>query len=178
MKDSALLLIKKIILVGIPFSKGIVGFQSCSQKSRTYTKDGIKVTTYTSPQFANIHYVQVEDLTIMFDSGDVGDSTKIEKFFAKKELSLAEVDYLIIAHGHADHGGNAQYFKEKYNMKIIAGAGKEELIATGGVDKDLCPRGFQSWIDFWKIRNDELIYARTQLKVTRGAHNLLLVSTS
>lgn len=31
------------------------------------------------------------------------------------------------------------------------------------------------WIDFWEIRNDELVKTSTQLKLTRGLHNLLLI---
>ena len=31
------------------------------------------------------------------------------------------------------------------------------------------------WIDFWEIRNDQLVKTNTQLKLTRGLHNLLLL---
>ena len=33
----------------------------------------------------------------------------------------------------------------------------------------------QGWIDFWEIENDHLVKTKTQLKVTRGVHNLLLL---
>jgi len=52
----------------------------------------------------------------------------------------------LITHGHADHAGNAHYLQEKYGMQIIAGKGEQEIIATGGHDKSLCPRGFQGWL--------------------------------
>ncbi|MEO0573765.1 MAG: hypothetical protein AAF039_18850, partial [Bacteroidota bacterium] len=33
----------------------------------------------------------------------------------------------------------------------------------------------EGWIDFWELKDDELIKTEKQLKVTRGVHNLLLI---
>ena len=33
----------------------------------------------------------------------------------------------------------------------------------------------EGWIDFWELKNEELIKTEKQIKVTRGVHNLLLV---
>ncbi len=33
----------------------------------------------------------------------------------------------------------------------------------------------EGWIDFWELKNDQLIKTEKQLKVTRGVHNLLLI---
>lgn len=119
----------------------------CSSKLNVYdTNDEVKIITYSTPKFINIHYVETGDKTFLIDCGNVGDSTKVEKFFNRKGIDLTVVDYLIITHGHADHAGNASYFQEKYGMKIIAGSGESAIISAGGFDKDLCPRGFQGWL--------------------------------
>ena len=106
----------------------------------------VKVTTCTIGQFMNIYYVEVGEKTLLIDCGNVGDSAKEEEFLTEKALDLAQVDYLVITHGHAAHAGSARYFQEKYEMKIIAGANESEIIAAGGYDKNLCPRGFEGWL--------------------------------
>ena len=130
--------------------------QACAPKLRNYEHGSITVQTYTYT-FINIHYVKVRGKNLLFDTGNAGDAEKIEKHFAKRGLDLNDVDYLIITHGHADHAGNARYFKEKYGMQVIAGKGETELIASGGDDKNLCPRGFNGWMvkNIFGLRNYE-----------------------
>ena len=129
---------------------------ACAPKPRNHEQGSISVQTYAYT-FINIHYVKVGGKTLLFDTGNAGDAEKIEKHFEKRELDLKEVDYLIITHGHADHAGNARYFKEKYGMQVIAGKGETELIASGGDDKNLCPRGFNGWMvkNILRLRNYE-----------------------
>lgn len=142
----------------------IVGV-GCSSKIRNYepTKD-FNVSTYTAPGFINIHYVQFDGKTLLFDSGNVGDGEKIARYFEEQGFDLAEVDYLIITHGHADHAGNAHYFKEKYGMQIITGAGEAEIIASGGEDPNLCPRGFK-----WRMSSLSLPESASP---SRAAHTI------
>ena len=122
-------------------------FPACRAQLSTYDDLGfIQVHSYRSGSFINIHYVTVAGKTLLFDSGNVGNARKIERHFRRKGWDLAAVDYLVITHGHADHAGNAHYFQKKYGMKIIAGAAELDLIAAGGEDEDLCPRGFNGWL--------------------------------
>ncbi len=123
----------------------VLAIKACAPISRSYEHQSILVQTYTYT-FINIHYVEVGGKTLLFDTGNAGDAEKIEKHFKKRGLDLNDVDYLVITHGHPDHAGNAHYFKEKYGMQVIAGKGETELIASGGDDKNLCPRGFNGWI--------------------------------
>ena len=113
---------------------------ACAPKLQQFeAEENFNIYTY-SKSFINIHYVEVGDKTLLIDCGNVGDSAKIENYFSKQGLDLADVDFLIITHGHADHVGNAQYFKEKYGMQIIAGAAEQEMIHNHGDDPELCLR--------------------------------------
>ena len=113
-----------------------LAFVGCSSKLSTYESGNeVKVITYSTPQFINIHYVESGGKTFLIDCGNVGDSVKVESFFRQAGLDLGKVDFLVITHGHADHAGNAHYFQEKYGMQIIAGKGEQEIIAAGGHDK-------------------------------------------
>ena len=122
-------------------------FSAC--RAQLIADDGqefIQVYSYHSGSLINIHYVTVAGKVLLFDSGNVGNAQKIERHFRREGLDLATVDYLVITHGHADHAGNAHYFQQKYGMKVIAGSAEADLIAAGGEDDHLCPRGFNGWL--------------------------------
>ncbi len=125
---------------------GGVLLHACSTKL-TQSEDSAALSIHTySKSFINIHYVKTDGKTLLIDCGNVGDSAKIEKYFAEEGLALSEVDYLILTHAHTDHAGNARYFQERYCMEIIAGAGELKMIQENGHDPDLCPRGFNGWL--------------------------------
>lgn len=109
-------------------------------------QDSIRVHSYRSGSYINIHYVTVAGKVLLFDSGNVGNAREIEQHFRREGLDLAAVDYLVITHGHADYAGNAHYFQEEYGMKIIVGSAEADLIAASGEDESLCPRGFNGWL--------------------------------
>jgi metallo-beta-lactamase class B len=50
----------------------------------------------------------------------------------KLGLDPAQIKYIIVQHGHADHFGGAQYLQEKYNAQVVMGAADWELIAGQG----------------------------------------------
>ncbi|MGL4788249.1 MAG: MBL fold metallo-hydrolase, partial [Cetobacterium sp.] len=52
-------------------------------------------------------YIETKGLKILFD---VGESKKFWKNAEKLGLNLEEVNYLILSHGHKDHGGGLSYF--------------------------------------------------------------------
>ncbi|MGL4934178.1 MAG: MBL fold metallo-hydrolase [Cetobacterium sp.] len=55
-------------------------------------------------------YIETKGLKILFD---VGESKKFWKNAEKLGLNLEEVNYLILSHGHKDHGGGLSYFLKK-----------------------------------------------------------------
>lgn len=55
-------------------------------------------------------YIETKGLKILFD---VGESKKFWKNAEKLGLNLEEVNYLILSHGHKDHGGGLSYFLKR-----------------------------------------------------------------
>ncbi|MGL5089087.1 MAG: MBL fold metallo-hydrolase [Cetobacterium sp.] len=55
-------------------------------------------------------YIETNGLKILFD---VGESNKFWKNAEKLGIDLKDVDYLILSHGHKDHGGGLPYFLNK-----------------------------------------------------------------
>lgn len=66
------------------------------------------------------YFIEAYGLKILFDTGQ---SEKTLSNFKKLGLSLEDVDYIILSHGHYDHAGGFKYFLENINNKpyIILG---------------------------------------------------------
>ncbi|MGG7097627.1 MBL fold metallo-hydrolase [Clostridium sardiniense] len=66
------------------------------------------------------YFIEAYGLKILFDTGQ---SDKTLSNFKKLGLSLEDVDYIILSHGHYDHAGGFKYFLENINNKpyIILG---------------------------------------------------------
>ncbi|MFS8541429.1 MAG: MBL fold metallo-hydrolase [Tissierellales bacterium] len=67
--------------------------------------------TALSKNFASEHglslYIEANSRKILFDIGASGLFLENAK---KLNLDISEVDYLIISHGHFDHGGGQEFF--------------------------------------------------------------------
>ncbi|MEG0136336.1 MBL fold metallo-hydrolase [Cetobacterium sp.] len=61
-------------------------------------------------------YIETNGKKILFD---VGESDKFLKNAKKLGVNLEEIDYLILSHGHKDHGGGLPYFLNKNNRARI-----------------------------------------------------------
>lgn len=66
------------------------------------------------------YFIEAYGLKILFDTGQ---SEKALSNFKKLGLSLENIDYIILSHGHYDHAGGFKYFLENINNKpyIILG---------------------------------------------------------
>ncbi|MBY0755452.1 MBL fold metallo-hydrolase [Clostridium sardiniense] len=66
------------------------------------------------------YFIEAYGLKILFDTGQ---SEKTLSNFKKLGLSLENIDYIILSHGHYDHAGGFKYFLENINNKpyIILG---------------------------------------------------------
>ncbi len=77
----------------------------------------IKIITLTCNN-ANCYVIKTESSIVMIDSGHPGDADMIEKKLADEGVIPAEIKLLILTHGHMDHTGTAEYFKNKYQTSI------------------------------------------------------------
>lgn len=67
---------------------------------------------------ANCYLIRTASSMIMIDSCHAGDAEMIEKQLAEKGITPEEIKLLILTHGHMDHTGSAEYFKNKYQTTI------------------------------------------------------------
>lgn len=89
---------------------------------------------------AKIYLVERSGKRIMIDSGNPGDEERIEQYMNEAGFPPASVDYLIITHGHLDHIGTVAYFRERYGIEVIGGAG-DALMFSDGTQQPLCSTG-------------------------------------
>lgn len=92
-----------------------------------------------SKKGTNFYLIEENNQFLMVDSGTPNQSKNIEKVLLKNNINPKDIKYIIITHAHYDHAGNAKYFKDKYNTKIIIGKDDEEMLINQGEDLHLCP---------------------------------------
>lgn len=128
---------RKIILSGTVFTLVLLAigmYQMSKVTIEEYTSNGVTVYTIKTSA-SNVYIAKKGDNVVMIDTGDPTQLESIEK--AIRELGV-EIDLIIITHAHADHAGNGKYFRDKYGIKIIGGAGDQELFRSG-TNGELCP---------------------------------------
>ncbi|MEL6589064.1 MAG: MBL fold metallo-hydrolase [Bacteroidota bacterium] len=79
---------------------------------------------------SNVYLIQGSK-NVLIDTGTPNGVDKIEKGLEKLGLGAAELDLIVLTHGHGDHGGGTAYLKEKYGIPVLAGKGDAEMMASG-----------------------------------------------
>lgn len=92
--------------------------------------DQASVKTFTV-SLANIHIVDAGAKRLMIDAGKHGDEPTLVAAMQAAGIDPRSIDYLIITHGHTDHAGGAQYFKEHFGTIIIAGRADQAMLSSG-----------------------------------------------
>lgn len=103
----------------------------------------------------NFYLIKENNQYLMVDCGKPNQGEKIEKVLLKNKIDPSRIKYLILTHAHYDHAGNAHYFKEKFNTKIIVGKEDFDMIQAHGKDSLLCPTNFIAHLGKPFIKNIE-----------------------
>ena len=75
---------------------------------------------------------------LLVDSGAQGDMEDLTAALRENGVSLAELGFVLVTHGHADHAGLASHIRSRSSARIILGAGDVPL-ASRGHDDELVP---------------------------------------
>lgn len=100
---------------------------------------GLAVHTFQRDN-TNVHVVRRGRGAIMIDSGYERHAADLDAAMREAGVDPAEVDTIVVTHGHADHAGGARYFQQRYGARVIAGRGDAPMLATGRNER-LCPVG-------------------------------------
>ena len=96
--------------------------------------------------FARAYLLRRGGRALLIDSGLPGDTAALGVFLAERGVrpggrGAGRLEAVLLTHAHPDHAGGAAYLQRVYGAAVIVGAGDSTLVADGGADPDLCPRG-------------------------------------
>lgn len=78
---------------------------------------------------------------VLIDSGYPEEAEALDAELREAGIDPSKLGAVVVTHAHTDHAGGALHFREKYGVKLVAGAGDEAQLARG-VHDPLCPVGF------------------------------------
>jgi len=78
---------------------------------------------------------------VLLDAGFENKAEALEAQLRALRLDPANVKYILLGHGHADHFGGAKFFQDKYGTKIAASAADWDLINSPGAQAGATGRG-------------------------------------
>lgn len=135
---------KKILatLAAIAAIIGAVNWWITPGGMTTHSNGTYTVRTFSVP-YNDSHLLIHGDNALLIDSGLEADAEKLDVAIRQSGFDPANISAIVLTHGHADHAGGAKYFQDKYNTKIIAGAGDVHMLESG-VNDAICPTDFMS----------------------------------
>lgn len=83
--------------------------------------------SFIGNDFVGCFLLETSEGLIMLDNMEPGDAKYIEQGILDLGYDPQRLRYILISHGHADHYGSADYFREKYGTKLFMSKIDEEI---------------------------------------------------
>lgn len=96
-----------------------------------------QITTVTI-DYANVHVLSQGGRHVLFDAGLERNAEILSTILERQGIWLDDLAAVVLTHGHADHAGGANYFRDLWATPIVVGAGDATMLRTG-VNEPLCP---------------------------------------
>ena len=97
---------------------------------------------------ASTHIIDTGNGLIMLDAGYLEAKDEIISNMEKLGLSVGDIKYILLTHGHIDHAGAARYFRELTGAKIAIGAADREYV--NGENDLTYAREYEMEFDFFE----------------------------
>ncbi len=121
-----------------------LGILGCGTSYDVVKRGSLEVHSFRL-DFSNAHLIVADGKLVLFDTVLPAEAPALDAWIREVGFDPAELQAIVLSHGHADHAGGALYFQQRYGISIIAGAADSAMLAAGKNDK-LCPTGaFASW---------------------------------
>ena len=119
---------------------------------------------YTGPYMVNTYVVYDEEQKEAFIVDPGGKNPDMERFIASKGL---DVKFIILTHGHGDHIGGVDVYREMYHAPMMAHFKEKELLASPEYNstKYMFRQGISLTADKWLNDNDEIPFCGETLKI-------------
>ena len=119
---------------------------------------------YTGPLMVNTYVVYDDEQKEAFIVDPGGKNAELEKFIDSKGL---KVKFIILTHGHCDHIGGVEVYREKYHAPVLAHTKERELLASPAYNSSQAFLGQNISIvaDKWLNDGDEIPFCGENLKI-------------
>ena len=111
----------------------LLALTACAKRVQDTTVDEVEVTTVRRA-FANVHWVEAGELTLLVDTGIEAEADALVEQLRALGKDPAELDLIIAAHGHDDHAGGAATLRRASGAPVLLGAGDLPLASAGRND--------------------------------------------
>jgi metallo-beta-lactamase class B len=97
---------------------------------------------YVGDKFVGAWALATDAGIILFDAmnNDEDVQSIVEPGLRQLGLNPADVKYIVVTHGHADHWGGAEYFQRNYGTKVLVGQGDIALLTRPQVHATHAPK--------------------------------------
>lgn len=85
---------------------------------------------YVGDSWVCAHIVDTGDGLLLFDAGNCGATAMLIQAIWEAGFNPADVKWLVLSHGHVDHIGAANFFKNMFGTKLYLGAPDAEMYRT------------------------------------------------
>lgn len=97
---------------------------------------------------ASTHIIDTGEGLIMLDAGYLESIDEVISNIEKVGLSVSDLKYILLTHGHVDHAGAARKFREMTGAKIVIGAPDREYV--NGENDLTYAREYEMSFDFFE----------------------------
>lgn len=146
---------KKIIIITgviVVIIIGMIGVMmlSFSNTKIIYEPNTVENTVVQPVKFghANIHFIKTETGYILVDTGMPHNNDKLDEAFVMTGVAPANVDLIIVTHGHMDHTGCLAYAKEITGAKVLSHISLSEQLAAGKIEPAVAQNSFGRFLNF------------------------------
>lgn len=119
---------------------------------------------YTGPLYVNTYLVYDNETKDAFIVDPGGVSPALTSFI---EMNKFKVNFIILTHGHADHIGGAEEYRDKFKAPIYAHRDEQEMLASPEYNSSraLFGKSISFMADKWLSDGDKIPFAGKELKI-------------
>lgn len=119
---------------------------------------------YTGPLYVNTYLVYDNERKNAFIVDPGGVSPALDSFI---EMNKLKVDFIILTHGHGDHIGGVEAYRNKFNAPVYAHKDEKEMLTSPEYNssRGMFGKPIAFMADKWLNDGDEIPFGDTKLKI-------------
>ncbi len=119
---------------------------------------------YTGPLYVNTYLVYDNEMKKAFIVDPGGTDSGMESFI---EMNKLNVEFIILTHGHGDHIGGVEAYRNRFKAPVYAHRAEKEMLASPAYNasKMMFGNGISIIADKWLEDGDEIAFGNSTIKI-------------